>query len=150
MFITIETTIEQMKVTNEVRPNTILEAMYEMNNFVSGHREAKGPLKNLRDLKTKMMATNAALQSHTHRFLIEGEGCRGEGNNQEKFLGLVRRRKVHRFSTPATYLIGHCKARVEIPVKEPFHSVDHRLDPWGKVEQGGGEERSGEENIAPS
>ena len=62
---TIETAIEQVEVTDEIWPNTILKAMNKMTNFVTSHREMEGPLIDSRDLKPFVMTTNAALEVHT-------------------------------------------------------------------------------------
>ena len=69
MLKPIETTIEQVKVTNEIWPNTILKAMNKMTNFVTSHREMEGPLIDSRDLKPFVMTTNAALEVHTAQHL---------------------------------------------------------------------------------
>ena len=79
----IETAIEQMKVANEIQPNTILEPINKMSHLIIVNREAKGSRINLKHFEANPKPSNATLERNTHRFFIEWEGSQRERDYKE-------------------------------------------------------------------
>ena len=114
-------TIEEMKMTNKVRPNAILESIYEMTNFVVCNRESECPMVNLHHFKTNTRTAKTTLKGNPDRINCEREGGRGERDHQKEFLGVPRGGEVYRRAKLTSHLIGQGQSRSKVPMEKAFH-----------------------------